>query len=225
MNKKSWIIFTIVTVGILALLVLVSKNSQNTDLGDVDVYAVQTANDNNGQIGDHVYGKEDSKVTLINYGDFQCGHCASANPIIRGVVEKYKDNMKFIFRNFILSYNTNSRAASAAAEAAGFQDKYWEMHDLIYESQSSWSSLGAEDRTIFFNSLAEKLDLDINEFKEDMSSDAVVSKTNYDSSLGRKSGVGGTPTFYLNGEELDSSIWSDEEALAQRIVNEINKFN
>lgn len=227
MNKKSWIIFTIVTVGILGLLIFVSKNSQNgdIDLTNVDVYAVQTANDNNGQISDHIYGNEKSKVTLINYGDFQCPGCGSIHPVIRSVVEKHKDEIRFIFRNFILSYHTNARAAAGAAEAAGLQGKYWEMHNLIYESQASWESLGVDDRTVFFDSLAKQLNLDLDKFKQDMPSENAVAKMKYDYNLGIKSGVDSTPSFYLNGEKLDSSVWGEEETLNQRIVNEINKFN
>jgi len=96
-----------------------------------------------------VLGNENSKVILINYGDFQCSGCAGVHPIVKNITEKYKDKIKFIFRNFILSYHTNAKAAAAAAEAAGLQGKYWEMHDLIYESQPSWESLNVEDRTSF----------------------------------------------------------------------------
>ena len=223
MNKKSWIAFTIITVGLLAFLIIFSKNSQTTDLSKLDPFAPQLASEQNGQIGDQIFGNKDSKIILINYGDFQCGGCDTASPAVKNVVEKYKDKMMLIFRNVTLSYHTNSKAASAAAEAAGLQDKYWEMHALIYELQASWSSLGVDDRTAFFNSLAEQLELDINKFKEDMVSQKVSDKIAYDKALGDKAGVHETPTFYLNDEKLESDVWGNEASLSKRIDEELNK--
>ncbi|MGB4420476.1 MAG: thioredoxin domain-containing protein [Candidatus Saccharimonadales bacterium] len=223
MNKKSWIIFTFVTVGILVLLITVSKNSQNYDLSQVNEFEYQVASEQNGQIADHVLGNENSKVILINYGDFQCSGCAGVHPIVKNITEKYKDKIKFIFRNFILPYHTNAKAAAAAAEAAGFQGKYWKMHDLIYESQPSWESLNVEDRTSFFNSLAETIDLDMNQFKIDMGNERLVKKMTFDYNLGIKSGVKATPSFYLNGQPLDSEVWGDESALSKRIDEELIK--
>lgn len=223
MNKKSWIIFTLVTIGILALLIAVSKNSQNYDLSQVKEFEYQVASEQNGQIADHVFGNEDAKVVLINYGDFQCPGCAGAHPIIKNVTEKYKDKIKFIFRNFILSYHTNAKAASAAAESAGLQSKYWEMHDLIYESQSSWESLSVEDRTSFFNSLAETIELDMDKFKTDMASERLVQKMTFDYNLGIKSGVNATPSFYLNGQSIEAEVWGDESALSKKIDEELTK--
>lgn len=223
MNKKSWIIFTFVTIGILALLIVVSRNSQNYDLSQVKEFEYQVASEQNGQINDHVFGNEEAKVTLINYGDFQCPGCAGAHPIIKNVVENYKDKIRFIFRNFILSYHTNAKAASATAEAAGLQNKYWEMHNLIYESQASWESLNVEDRTGFFNSLAETIDLDMNKFKVDMADERLVTKMTFDYNVGIKSGVKATPSFYLNGQLLDPEVWGDESSLSKRIDEELKK--
>jgi len=223
LNKKSWIIFTLVTVGLLAFLMIVSKNSQNSDLSHVKEFEYQLASEQSGQIEDHVFGNKDAKVTLINYGDFQCPGCAGAHPIIKNVIEKYEDKIKFIFRNFILSYHTNAKAASAAAEAAGLQGKYWEMHNLIYESQTSWESLNIEDRTSFFNSLAETIGLDLDRFKVDMADERLVQKMTFDYNLGIKSGVKATPSFYLNGQPLDSEVWGDESSLSKRIDEELEK--
>lgn len=222
-NKKSWLIFTIVTVGVLILLIAVSRNSQNSDLSQVDEFEFQSASEQNGKIGDHLFGNKTSKVTLINYGDFQCPGCAAAHPIIKNVVEKYKDKIRFIFRNFILSYHTNAKAAAAAAEAAGFQNKYWEMHNLIYESQTSWESLNVDDRTSFFNSLAETIKLDMDQFKTDMASERLTEKMSFDYNLGLKTGVKGTPSFYLNGQQLESDNWNDESSLSKKIDEELGK--
>lgn len=227
MNKISWIIFVIVTVGILALLVGLSGNSK-LDVSVVDVNAVQSANDQNGNIGDHIFGKADSKVTLIEYGDFQCPPCASIHPGIKSIIELYKDQMQFIFRNFpITTSHANAKAAAGTAEAAGLQGKYWEMHNKIYESQSSWSNLSGTERTDFFAGYARDLGLDMDKYNaalaETLDSTSITTKINYDYALGKKAGVSATPSFYLNGVRLDSSTLGDETKLKEAINAELIK--
>ena len=126
MSKIKWIIFGLVSVGIVAGLVIYSNSTtKKTTVSDnVDVYAIQAANNDNGQIADHIYSDNDSKVILIEYGDYQCPGCGSFNPTIEKIAEEYKDKIKYIFRNYLLSYHANSKAAAAAAESAGLQGKY-----------------------------------------------------------------------------------------------------
>lgn len=222
MNKIKWIIFTVVTVGIFVALIVISGNSQ-IDVSKIDINAIQTASKQNGNIADHVYGNPESKVTLINYGDFQCPGCGNIHPMIKKVVEAYKDKIRFVFRNVTLSYHANAKAASATAEAAGLQGKYWEMFNKIYESQSDWSELSSSARTPFFEGYAKDLGLDIAKFKIDISSNSVLSKINYDIALGKKAGVSSTPTFLLDGKTLDSSVWGDQTKLTDAINAELIK--
>ena len=222
MNKIKWIIFTVVTVGIFVALIVISGNSQ-IDVSKIDINAIQTASKQNGNIADHVYGNPESKVTLINYGDFQCPGCGNIHPMIKKVVEAYKDKIRFVFRNVTLSYHANAKAASATAEAAGLQGKYWEMFNKIYESQSDWSELSSSSRTPFFEGYANDLGLDIAKFKVDISSNAVLSKINYDIELGKKAGVSSTPTFILDGKTLESSVWGDQTKLTDAINTELIK--
>ena len=222
MNRIKWIIFTVLTVGIFVALIVISGNSQ-IDVSKVDINAIQTANKQNGNIADHVYGNSDSKVTLINYGDFQCPGCGNIHPMIKKTVEAYKDKIRFVFRNVTLSYHTNAKAASATAEAAGLQGKYWEMFNKIYESQSDWSELSSSARTPFFEGYAKDLGLDLAKFKVDISSNSVLSKINYDIALGKKAGVSSTPTFLLDGKTLDSSVWGDQTKLTDAINAELIK--
>jgi len=222
LNKIKWIIFTVVTVGIFVALIVISGNSQ-IDVSKIDINAIQTASKQNGNIADHVYGNPESKVTLINYGDFQCPGCGNIHPMIKKVVEAYKDKIRFVFRNVTLSYHANAKAASATAEAAGLQGKYWEMFNKIYESQSDWSELSSSARTPFFEGYAKDLGLDIAKFKIDISSNSVLSKINYDIALGKKAGVSSTPTFLLDGKTLDSSVWGDQTKLTDAINAELIK--
>lgn len=223
MSKKSWIIFIIITVGILAALVAFSDNSK-LDVSKVDINAIQTANSQDGDIGDHVTGKDGSKVILIEYGDFQCPPCASAYPVVKSITDQYKDQMQFVFRNFpITEAHPNAKAATGTAEAAGLQGKYWQMYDKIYETQTDWSDLSITERSKFFENLANEIGLDIKKFNADLSSSSISEKINYDIALGKKAGVDATPTFYLNGKKLTTADYNSETKFKETINAELNK--
>ena len=226
MNKKSWIIFSVVAVGILALLVFTAKNSESDSLKGVDIYAVQKASDQNGQIADHVFGKADSLVTLIEYGDYQCAPCASVHPLIKTVVTDYKDKIRFVFRNFpIPTLHQNALTASTVAEAAGLQDKYWEMHDKLYENQTAWADLTTDKRIDYFSDLANQLKLNVSKFKSDLSLQSISDKIKYDQALAEKTGVQGTPSMYLNGTKLDGEALNTVESLKAILDAELKKTN
>ena len=207
MNKVTWIIFGAVIVLVLGGLVVYSRvTNPALDVKSVDANAVVSASDQNGQIADHIYGNADSKVVLVEYGDFQCPSCGGAYQPVKDAVEEYKDDVAFIFRNFPLTtIHPNARAAAAAAEAAGLQGKYWEMHDQLYETQSEWENLSGTQRTDIFTSYAKNLGLDAAKFTTDLASSAVNSKISFDQAIGNKLGVNSTPTFYLNGEKLSAT--------------------
>jgi protein-disulfide isomerase len=220
-SKKAWIIFASACVILLVGLVYVSSKDK-VDVSKVDANKIQSANAQSGNIADHVFGKKDSKVVFIEYGDFQCPGCGSAYPTIKDVTEKYQGQVAFIFRNFPLtSLHPNAKAAAAAAEAAGLQNKYWEMHNELYANQSSWENLSTSERTDFFASYAKNFGLNVNKFKEDMASTKVNQKINYDIAIGKKIGVNATPTLYLNGKAIDNDTWGEEAKLDQAFVNEM----
>jgi protein-disulfide isomerase len=207
MNKVAWIIFGAAIVLILGGLVVYSRLSNpGIDVSSVDVNALVSANDQNGQVADHTLGKTDSNVIFIEYGDFQCPSCGGAHPQVKQIMEEYSDRVLFIFRNLPLtSIHPNARAAAAAVEAAGLQGKYWEMHDLVFESQDDWSSLNTTDRTSTFTAYAETLALNKDQFLSDLNGDAVKKKIAYDEALFKSTGFEkSTPAFILNGSRLES---------------------
>jgi protein-disulfide isomerase len=210
-SKKAWIIFIVVIFGLLAALVIWSRgNSTTINTSNIDTNTIQTASKQNGNIADHVFGKADSKVVLVEYGDFQCPGCGSAEPGVEKIINEYKDYSAFVFRNFPLtSAHQNALAAASAVEAAGLQNKYWEMHNLIYTKQTDWENLSTDVRTTTFTSYATQLGLDTTKFKNDMSSSAVSQKISFDQALGYKVSVNSTPTFRLNGVVLSSTILQD----------------
>ena len=207
MSKVAWIIFSAVIVIILGGLVVYSRMSNPPiEVGSTDPNSIIAASDQNGQIADHVFGKPDSKVVFIEYGDFQCPSCGGAFKPIKEATEEYKDKVTFIFRNFPLtSIHPNARVAAAAAESAGLQGKYWEMHDLLYGSQTEWSSLNGDQRTDVFVNYAGSLGLDKEKFRVALASTEVNRKISFDQAVGGKIGVDATPTMYLNGEKLSEA--------------------
>ncbi len=223
MSKTKWFIFVILTLGFLGFLVITTKSSK-LDVSNIDANIAQIANDQNGNIADHIFGNTASKVTLIEYADFQCPGCATINPTIVEIRNYYKDQVQFIFRNFPLStIHPNAKLAAASAEAAGLQGKYWEIHDKIYEDQANWSNLIGDDRTNFFKKYANDFSLDADKFLADISSNSINSKINYDYALGVKSGVDATPSFFLNGTKVDTKVWGDIEQLKGLINGELEK--
>lgn len=214
MGTRGWIIFIVATIALLGGLVVLSTQNR-IDVSEFDAAKVIAANDKDGSIGDHVYGNKDAKVVLIEYGDYQCPGCKGAYERAKTVVERYKDNLAFVFRNLPLTQiHSNARAAAAVAEAAGKQGKYWEMHDKLYENQDSWSQASGAQRSDLFEGYARDLALNTDQFNSDIASDSVDQKIRFDQAIFKKTGnQQSTPTFTMDGAKLADKDWSDEKAL------------
>jgi protein-disulfide isomerase len=146
---------------------------------------------------DHVQGNTNAELVIVEYGDYQCPHCGAAHPVIKKMMHEFGKQIKFVFRNFPLSeIHPYARAAALAAEAAALQNKFWEMHDAIFEQQRSLDEA-------FLEKLAEKLGLDIKKFNEDVQSESLASRVDNDFESGMRSGVNGTPTFFVDGKKFD----------------------
>lgn len=219
MTKKSWIAFILVVTLILGALVIFSRSgTPQIDTSKINANVYQEASPENGQIADHAYAKKDSKVVLIEYGDYQCPSCASLSPILDSIALEYRDKLTVIFRNFpLVGVHPNALAAASAAESAGLQGKFWEMHNLLYEKQNEWSTLSSEKRLDQFVDYAKTLGLDTDRFKTDMKSDSVSKKISYDQALGRKESVNSTPTLFMNGETINGSVWSNKDEFKKEI--------
>lgn len=207
MTKTAWIIFSAVIVIILGGLIFLSRqNSSAIDVSNVDAFSVLAASEQSGNIADRVYNDTVSDVVLVEYGDYQCPGCAAAHPHIKTLLEEYGDRISFVYRNLPLTtIHPNALAAAAVAEAAGQQGKFWEMHDILYEEQTSWQSQDAILRTDTFRGFAARLELDIETFNADLTSAEVASKISFDRALATKVGASSTPTFTLGNELLVDS--------------------
>ncbi len=153
----------------------------------------------------HMTGKREAKVTVVEFGDFQCPGCAYADPIVKQVVENYKDNpnFNFVFRNFPLnSIHPNAQLAAESAEAAGEQGKYWEMNHRLYETQTDWAT-NADPKPIFVN-FARELGLDVNKFEAAINQGLFREIIKTDLADGQAVEVNSTPTFFVNGVKQTS---------------------
>ena len=152
---------------------------------------------------DNTKGNKESNVILIEYSDFQCPACKQASSIVKDVVSEFENHMVFAYRYFPLrKIHKNAGISSQAAEAAGVQGKFWEMHDLLFENQEKWSPLPNEQAKEAFSEYAKSIGLDVEKFKEDLSSSKVISKVSADEKSATKAKVNHTPTFFLNGKEI-----------------------
>src|SRR5881397_1844334 len=156
---------------------------------------------------DHIQGDPKAILTLVEYGDYQCPFCGAAYPEVKKVQKELGSELRFVFRNFPLT-NIHEHAMNAAetAEAASAQGKFWPMHDFLYEHQAT---LGDTNVALGY---ARKLNLDTQKFEREIAQHAYQKRIKDDFMSGVKSGVNGTPTFYING------VRHDGEAVAKALI-------
>lgn len=143
---------------------------------------------------------KDTKVTLIEYSDFQCPACGAYYPIVKQLSQEFK-NLSVVYRHFPLAQHANARPAAQAAEAAGQQGKFWEMHDLLFGNQNAWSDSNTAEQ--IFIAYAQSLELDMEKFKTDFNSAETKNKIEADYQSGA-SEIDGTPTFFLNDKKIQN---------------------
>jgi protein-disulfide isomerase len=149
---------------------------------------------------DHAQGPDDAEVTLVEYGDYECPHCGIAYPIVQRVQQHFGKRLRFVFRNFPLSeMHANAEAAAETAEFAGAHGRFWDMHDLLFENQRR---LGAD----LFAELARELRLHPHELLQALKDGECKARVRADFNGGVRSGVNGTPTFFINGGRHDGSF-------------------
>lgn len=148
---------------------------------------------------DHIQGAADAAVTLLEYGDYECPYCGAAYPIVKQVQEAMGDELRFVFRNFpITTAHPHAEQGAEAAEAAAAQNRFWPMHDLLYENQQR---LEAAD----LRGYAQRLGLDVARFERELDENVHAGRVHEDFMSGVRSGVNGTPIFYINGARYDDS--------------------
>jgi protein-disulfide isomerase len=147
---------------------------------------------------DHIQGDENATLTLVEYGDYECPHCGHAYPIVKRVQKHFGKRLRFVFRNFPLGeMHPHAEFAAETAEFAGTHGKFWEMHDLLFESQNR---LAGE----LFQELAKRLKLASADLLTALETREFLARVRADFAGGVRSGVNGTPTFFINGQRHDA---------------------
>lgn len=206
-------------LAVLAALVLVF----------IGIFALSNRNGSNSTnasaLTNHVEGSGKAGVTLVEYGDYECPYCGQYYPIINQVMQQYGSEITFQFRNFPLtSIHPNAYAGARAAEAASLQGKFWQMHDLLYETnveyynsnQTIASWISASNPLTYFDTLAKHLGLNISKFNTDYASSTVNNYIEADLSKGNQLGINATPTFYLDGKQVQPT---ESVASFQKLIN------
>jgi protein-disulfide isomerase len=163
---------------------------------------------------DHTLGEDDAPVTLVEYGDYQCPHCAHAHPIVKALRKRFGARLRFVFRHFPLSQiHPEAEAAAETAEFAAAHGRFWEMHDAIFENQDR---LGLP----LLAELAVDLGLSREDLAEALRSKQYAPAVREQFMGGVRSGVNGTPTFFINGQRYDGRV--EFEHLAEAIDAELS---
>ena len=150
---------------------------------------------------DHIQGSTSAKVVLVEYGDYQCPYCGEAYPIVKKIQATFGKNLEFVFRNFPLTQiHPRAEFGAELAEASGAGGKFWEMHDFVYENQRSLS-----DEEFFLKFADKRLGLDREKVKQSVARRAFEPRIREDFMSGVRSGVNGTPTFFINGRRHNGS--------------------
>jgi protein-disulfide isomerase len=201
-----WIVVVIVvlaTAGLIVLGIMQPPTTQTTPISSTLVPAITSS--------DNTEGNLNAKVSLIEYGDFQCPACGAYYPMVKQLVAAYSGKIAFAFRNYPLPQHADAPLASQAAEAAGLQGKYWQMHDALYENQSVWSA--APTSTVvsqFFDNYASSLGINVAQLNTDMNSAKVLNKIQSDISSGNAVPLQYTPTFFINLKQISNPTSYDQ---------------
>lgn len=204
--------FLIIMAALIAVFIGVVVFSKDDDASNISGSA---------EGSNYVLGAGTEGVTLIEFGDFQCPACRSYYPIAKQVKEKYGDKIKFQFRHFpLVQIHQNAMVAHRSAEAAGRQDKFWEMHDILYERQPAWEK--SNNPTAIMEDYAAELGLNIDKFKAEFASESVNDTISADIKAGQAINASSTPTFTLNGKKIDP-LPNDVAGFSKLIDEEIAK--
>lgn len=151
---------------------------------------------------DKIRGNPQAAITLVEYSDFQCPACAVYAPMVKKLLTDNGERVRLIYRYFPLPQHKNGEWAALAAEAAGQQGKFWEMHDLLFENQLDWQDLTNSEALAKYQDYAKNLGLDLAKFAGDLNSEELKNKIAKDRTSGLSAGIDAVPTFFLNGKTI-----------------------
>jgi protein-disulfide isomerase len=204
-TNKAWYIGIGLVIALVLIAFFVSRSSTKIDSDAIAQIPVN-------QPSAHLKGNLDSNLTLVEYSDFQCPACKAAAPDIAKLVEEFGDKFKLEYRHFPLrSIHPNAQIGAQAAEAAGMQGKFWEMHDMLFDKQSEWSQSFNPEK--YFKQYAEELGINTDRFVYDLNSDVVKDVVNKQFSEAESLKLPGTPSFVVDGKIVDINEFVNTELI------------
>ena len=215
MNKITLGVVIALILGFIGLVTWSMSQNLRIDYDSYDWTRIIEASEDNGNIGDHFRGNHEALVTVVEWGDFSCSHCAAIQSVVNKMVDEFGDRVVFIYRNFPLSGYPNSIAAASIVEAAGLQGHYDVAATAMFANQSLWMSASESTRMdIFINSviLPNIPDIDLDQLRTDMNSREIARKIDFDKNLGKRRNISGTPSFFINGEKVDGDVFGSEDS-------------
>ena len=203
-------IVAVVLIVIFSILVI-DANNKATNFDDYDFWSYIGPDEHNGNIGDHVKGTGEEPVLIFEFADFQCEYCASLNPRVNAAVGKANGKLGVVYRNYLLSYHKNGTAAASAALAAGLQGWWLQYADKLFVEQDEWYSATSNARTDLFVKYFDEVTEgkgDSEKFRNDLASEQVSKRISFDMGIGKRVGIPGTPSFFVDGQYID---WVNKE--------------
>jgi len=214
MNKNviPWLYGIGAALLVILIVAIIQANPKNSSNKDNDLLAITEQ--------DNIKGKKSAQVTLIEYSDFQCPACATYAPVVQAMNEKFDDKLLIVYRHLpLVTIHQNALPAARAAQASALQGKFWEMHDMLFEQQSTWSPVANPDA--YFEQYARDLALDMEKFKADYESESVADRVETDRKSATALSLSSTPSFLLNGEVIRPTSDAHFASLIEAVLNNV----
>ena len=201
-----FVIIAVVLIGALVAVFLLVRTSQRSGNSNNPTPDPSTPS---GAQPPHIRGNPNAAVTLEEFADFQCGTCGFYHPELKKIEAEFGDRLRVIFRERpLVPPHDHALIAAQAAEAAGLQGRFWEMHDKLYENQKAWSEV--KDVVPLYVEYAKQIGLDPDRFMRDLNGEVVAARIFQDGKRAHALGVNATPTFFVNGKEAKDDSWKPE---------------
>lgn len=207
-NLKKFLTLGIVTALAATFLIGCDQSTEN-QISAAEVLQVRE--------GDWIVGPEDAKVTIVEYSDFQCPACQAAHPVLKQTIEAFPNDVRLVYRHYPLSQHIKALPAHKAAEAAGKQGKFWEMHDLLFERQTIW--VNSQNPAAEFDKYAEELGLNMKQFQDDRQSRATRKRIEKDTKDDKNIKIPGTPSIYINGTKMPLQQFEDFKNTIEKFIS------
>lgn len=192
-----WLLVALVVIGSILILIFSQPIPDTTTPESQKLTKAVTADD-------WIRGNKDAKITLVEYSDFQCPACGFWEPPIQKLLTEFEGKVRLVYRQYpLVNLHQNALIAAQAAEAAGLQGKFWEMHDMLFTKQSDWSNQSADKIVQTFSDYATGLNMDAKKFQIDLISEVVKNSVAEDQAGALAANLQGTPSFFLNGLKIN----------------------